>query len=361
MERSILIAAGGTGGHLFPGIAVADEVRRRDAGARIVFVGTHRGLEGRLVPRAGYPLERLPILPLNAVGFARALRGVCALPWALVRAARLVVRLRPSAVLGVGGYAGGPVVLVAALLGVPTLVLEPNARPGFTNRVLRPFVRRAACAYEETLDYYGAKGVLTGNPVRGGFASLPRKVRTTPMTLLAFGGSQGSRILNETMTAALPHLKPERGNIRLFHQTGKADFDKVKEGYVQNGFPEAEVAPFFFDMAGYFEKSDLVVSRAGATTIAELIVAQKAAVLVPFALASEDHQVKNAAELERVDGAEVILEKDLTPRLLAERILFYLKNPERISAMERNLAVLKTEDPAGRIAALCFELMREKG
>jgi UDP-N-acetylglucosamine--N-acetylmuramyl-(pentapeptide) pyrophosphoryl-undecaprenol N-acetylglucosamine transferase len=163
------------------------------------------------------------------------------------------------------------------------------------------------------------------------------------------------------MTAALPLLRPEKPSLRLIHQTGKADFEKVKEAYVQNGFGEAEVAPFFFDMAGCFEKSDLIISRAGATTIAELIVAGKAAVLVPFALAAEDHQTQNARELERVDGAEVIPEKNLTPGRLAERIIFYLRNPERTSAMERNLAVLKTEDPAGRIAGLCFELMKGKG
>ena len=146
MARTILIAAGGTGGHLFPGIAVADELKRRDAATRIVFVGTPRGLEGRLVPSAGYELELLPILPLKSVGLARMARGLVALPWALVEAARLVRRRRPAAVLGVGGYAGGPVVLMAALMGIPTVVLEPNARPGFTNRILRPFVRHAACS-----------------------------------------------------------------------------------------------------------------------------------------------------------------------------------------------------------------------
>src|SRR5687767_3482784 len=144
---TILVAAGGTGGHLFPGIAVADELRRRDPDTRVVFAGTPKGLESRLVPRAGHELVLLPILPLNGVGLARALKGLLVLPWGLIRAATLVARLRPSAVLGVGGYAGGPVVLAAALMGVPTVILEPNAKPGFTNRVLRPFVRRAACSY----------------------------------------------------------------------------------------------------------------------------------------------------------------------------------------------------------------------
>ncbi len=189
MAGAVLIAAGGTGGHLFPGIAVADELRRRDPARPLVFVGTRRGLESRLVPRAGYPLELLPILPLNAVGVLRLLLGLLALPWGLARAAALLRRLRPEAVLGVGGYAGGPVVLVAALLGVRTVILEPNATPGFTNRVLRPLVERAACGYPETLRAFGRKGVLTGNPVRGGFASLPRKAHLPPLVLLVFGGS----------------------------------------------------------------------------------------------------------------------------------------------------------------------------
>jgi UDP-N-acetylglucosamine--N-acetylmuramyl-(pentapeptide) pyrophosphoryl-undecaprenol N-acetylglucosamine transferase len=180
MARTILIAAGGTGGHLFPGIAVADELVRRDAATRVVFAGTRRGLETRLVPRAGYGLELLPILPLNGISRARQALGVLALPWGLARAAALVLRLRPAAALGIGGYAGGPVTLLAALLGVRAVLLEPNAKPGFTNRVLRPFVRAAACAYDETRACFGAKGVLTGTPVRGGFAALPAKALLQP-------------------------------------------------------------------------------------------------------------------------------------------------------------------------------------
>ena len=179
--NTILVAAGGTGGHLFPGIAVADELVRRDAATRVVFAGTARGLETRLVPKAGYSLELLPILPLNAISLVRTAKGVAALPWGMARAAALVRRLRPAAVLGIGGYAGGPVTLLAALLGVKAVLLEPNAKPGFTNRVLRPFVEKAACAYEEARVYFGAKGVLTGNPVRGGFASLPGRDHRPPL------------------------------------------------------------------------------------------------------------------------------------------------------------------------------------
>src|SRR5260370_946286 len=196
MARTILIAAGGTGGHLFPGIAVADELKARDPETRVVFVGTPRGLESRLVPKAGYELEMLPILPLNGVGLVRMVKGVLALPWAMVKAVQLVRRLRPEAVLGVGGYAGGPIVLVAALLRIPTVVLEPNPKPGFTNRVLKPFVRHSACSYEDTRGEFASKRVVTGNPVRGGFAQLAPNSHLPPLTLPTFGGSHGARIIN---------------------------------------------------------------------------------------------------------------------------------------------------------------------
>ena len=350
MARPILIAAGGTGGHLFPGLAVAEELGRRDGSRRIVFAGTPRGLESRLVPRAGYPLELLPILPLNAVGFLRMVRGLLALPAGLLRAAALVWRLRPEAVLGVGGYAGGPVVLAAALLGVRTVILEPNAKPGFTNRVLRPVVHRAACGYPETLRAFGAKGVLTGNPVRGGFASLPRKAHVAPLTLLAFGGSQGSRVLNHALLAALPHL-PKADRLRIVHQTGEAMLGEVKAAYAGAG-REAEVLPFLDDMERRFAEADLVCSRSGATTCAELCAAGKAAVLVPFAKATDDHQRRNAQALQAAGAARVIEEKDLGAESLAAMIRELVQEPARIGAMEEAARKLGRPDAAARVADL---------
>jgi len=350
MARTFLIAAGGTGGHLFPGVAVADELRRRDPQARVVFVGTPRGLESRLVPRAGYPLELLPILPLNNVGLLRMLRGLLALPWALARAAALVARLRPTAVLGVGGYAGGPVALVAALLGVRTVILEPNARPGFTNRMLRPFVRAAACAYDEARRRFGDKGVLTGNPVRGGFAALPRKAHAAPLTLLAFGGSQGSRVLNRALAAALPRL-PGAAALRIVHQTGPAARDEVAQAYAAAG-REAEVVAFLDDMEARFAAADLVVARSGATTCAELTAAGKAAVLVPFAQAADDHQRVNAAALAAAGAARMLEEKDLTGDSLARAITALVEAPQRLAAMEDAARALARPDAAARVADL---------
>jgi len=350
MPRTFIIAAGGTGGHLFPGIAVADELRRRDPATRVVFAGTPKGLESRLVPRAGHELVLLPILPLNGVGLARLLKGLLVLPWGLFRAAALVARLRPSAVLGVGGYAGGPVVLAAALMGVPTVILEPNARPGFTNRVLRPFVRRAACSYEEARRQFGRKGVLTGNPVRGGFARLPSKPHAAPFTLLAFGGSQGSRVLNQALLAARPHLPgPER--LRIVHQTGVAMRDEVAAAYAAAG-RDAEVLEFLDDMEARFAQADLVLCRSGATTCAELTAAGKAAVLVPFALAADDHQRSNARALEAAGAARMIGEKDLTGEALARTVTETLDTPGRLEAMEEAARRVGRPDAAARVADL---------
>lgn len=350
MARTILIAAGGTGGHLFPGIAVADELRRRDPALRVVFAGTPRGLESRLVPRAGYALELLPILPLNGVGPVRLAAGLLALPWGMLRAASLVLRRRPSAVLGVGGYAGGPVALLAALLGVRTVILEPNAKPGFTNRVLRPFVAAAACAYEEARAAFGAKGVLTGNPVRGGFAAQPRKEHREPFTLLAFGGSQGSRVLNQALVAALPHL-PAAGRLRIVHQTGEAMRAEVEAVYRAAG-REAEVLAFVDDMERRMAEADLVLARSGATTCAELTVAGRAAVLVPFARAADDHQTTNARALASAGAALVLEERDLTGETLATAIASLVDEPGRIEAMEAASRGLGRKDAAARVADL---------
>ena len=348
--RTILVAAGGTGGHLYPGIAVADELVRRDPSVRVVFAGTPRGLESRIVPRAGYPLELLPILPLNGVGLGRTLLGVLALPWGLLRALRLVLRLRPAAVLGVGGYAGGPVALVAALLGVRTVILEPNAKPGFTNRVLRPFVDAAACAWEDARVFYGGKGVRTGNPVRGGFAALLAKTAGPLKTLLVFGGSQGSRILNEAVTEALPHLPgPER--LRLVHQTGPAARDAVAAAYAQAG-RDAEVVAYLDDMEVFFAAADLVVSRSGATTCAELQAAGKAAVLVPFARAADDHQRVNARAMEAKGAAVVVEERDLTGESLARTISALLQDEARLAEMGRSARAMSRPDAASRVADL---------
>ncbi len=350
MARVFLIAAGGTGGHLFPGLAVADALRARDPLVQVVFVGTPRGLEGRLVPAAGYPLELLPILPLNAVGWGPMLRGLLALPRAFFRALRLLRRLRPQAVLGVGGYAGGPIVLLASFLGVRTVILEPNARPGFTNRTLLPFVRHAACAYEETQLIFGEKGILTGNPVREAFARIEPHQHRPPLRLLAFGGSQGSRRLNRALVDALPDL-PGAEELRIVHQTGPAERAEVAAAYAARG-REAEVLAFLDDMPTRFAAADLVLSRSGATSCAELAAAGRASVLVPFAQAADDHQRVNARAMAAAGASRMIEEKDLSGPVLARALRDLLEAPARLSAMEQAARGLARPDAAARVADL---------
>lgn len=348
---TILVAAGGTGGHIFPGIAVADELRRRDPAARVVFVGTALGLEGRLVPRHGYDLELLPILPLKGGGLGRVARGLGALPRALWRSVALLRRERPAAVLGVGGYAGGPLLLAASLLGVRTVILEPNAKPGFTNRVLSPFVDAAACAWDECRAYYGRKGVLTGNPVRSGFSSATRpREREAPARLLVFGGSQGSRVLNQTLMAALPHLPPA-SELAIVHQTGERMRAEVAEAYAAAG-REGEVVAFLDDMEARVSAADLVVCRSGATTCAELQSAGRAAVLVPFAQAADDHQRVNAAAMERAGAAAMLEEKDLSGPSLAAAVSALVRDPERLEAMEKAAKAMAPEGAASAVADL---------
>ena len=350
---TILVAAGGTGGHLFPGIAVADELRRRRPDTRVVFVGTARGLETRLVPRAGYELELLPILPLMGVGLARTIKGLLALPRAFWKALLLLRRHRPRAVLGIGGYAGGPLVLVASLMRTHTVILEPNARAGFTNRMLRVFARQVACSYEETRRELGGKARLTGNPVRAGFAELPRKTHGAPFTLLVFGGSQGSGVLNRAVTAALPAL-PGAERLRIVHQTGPAMEEDVRRAYASQG-RAAEVVAFLDDMAARYADADLIVCRSGATTCAELTVAGKAALLVPFARATGDHQLLNARALEVAGAALVIEEAQLTGETLGRRVKEVLETPGSLEAMEDASRRLGRPDAAARVADLLLE------
>jgi UDP-N-acetylglucosamine--N-acetylmuramyl-(pentapeptide) pyrophosphoryl-undecaprenol N-acetylglucosamine transferase len=260
-------------------------------------------------------------------------------------------------VIGLGGYSSGPIVLLASMMKIPTLIMEQNLKPGFTNRILLPRVQKAVVAFQNSLPYFKGKGIFLGNPAREEFYLLPSKKRNSKLSLLLFGGSQGSHFLNTGMIGALAFLKTNRESLKIFHQTGDADFTWVKENYEKNGFRDVTVAPYFFDMADYFQRSDIIICRSGATTIAELIASQKASVLIPFARATDNHQVLNARELEQVQGAEVILEQDFSPQLLAEKILDFLNNLEKIERMESNLAGLKTKLTAENISSLCLKLM----
>ena len=356
MAMRVLIAAGGTGGHIYPGIAVAKEIVRRDGGSRVRFVGTARGLEKRLVPDAGFELSLIESKGLKNVGLLGKVRGLLLLPKSFLAARRLIKEFRPDVVVGAGGYVSGPVLLMAAFMKVPTLVMDSNALPGFTNRVLARFVDGAAVTFEAALPYFRGKGVVTGNPVRHEFFDIPPKSRTAAsFSLLIFGGSQGARGINLAMIEALSHLDAHRSELRVTHQTGELDYEMVHDAYLKAGW-DADVRRYITDMVTEFAQADLVISRAGATTCAELAAAGKAAIMIPLPTAADDHQRKNAEALEAEGAARVILQKDLTGELLAKEITSLLQEPERVTRMEESSRKLARNDAAGAAVEMIEKL-----
>jgi UDP-N-acetylglucosamine--N-acetylmuramyl-(pentapeptide) pyrophosphoryl-undecaprenol N-acetylglucosamine transferase len=361
MAMRVLIAAGGTGGHIYPGVAVAKEIMRRDASSEVRFVGTARGLEKRLVPEAGFELSLIESAGLKNVGLAGKLRGLWLLPKSFLAARRLIKEFRPDVVVGAGGYVSGPVLLMASRMKVPTLVMDSNALPGFTNRVLARFVDRAAVTFAEALPYFRGKGIVTGNPVRSEFFDIPPKSRdATRFSLLVFGGSQGARGINLAMVAALAALETHRDALRITHQTGEFDYETVREGYAKAGWTNADVRPYIKEMVGEFARADLIISRAGATTCAEVAAAGKAAIMIPLPTAADDHQRKNAEALVAAGAARMILQKDLTGELLATEIAALLKEPERVTQMETASRKLARGDAAAATVELIESLVASR-
>jgi UDP-N-acetylglucosamine--N-acetylmuramyl-(pentapeptide) pyrophosphoryl-undecaprenol N-acetylglucosamine transferase len=343
----VIIAAGGTGGHIYPGVAIAREFKVRDPGSEILFVGTPRGLESKIVPREGFALEMIQVGALKNVSFIERMKSLAGLPFSFVAALRILRRFKPQVVVGVGGYSSGPTLLMAALMRIPAMVVEPNAFPGFTNRVLARFVDAAALSFEDARGYFGERGVVTGNPVRGDFANVKKKERGERLHVLIFGGSQGSHAINAAVVGALSLLVPARDRLVITHQTGESDFEMVKKGYAKAGF-EADVRPFINEMAKAFERSDVLICRAGATTAAEVAAAGKAAIFVPFPFAADNHQRKNAEAFERAGAARMIVQSELTPERLATELHQLIEHPEEIDRMEEASRKLGRVDSAER-------------
>jgi UDP-N-acetylglucosamine--N-acetylmuramyl-(pentapeptide) pyrophosphoryl-undecaprenol N-acetylglucosamine transferase len=357
----VLIAAGGTGGHIYPGIAVAQEIMRRDATSKVLFVGTARGLETRLVKQAGFELSLIDSAGLKNVGTRARMRGLAVLPGSF-RAAQKVIRgFQPDVVVGAGGYVSGPVVLTAALSRRPTMVMESNALPGWTNRVLARFVDRAAVSFEQALPFFRGKAKVTGNPVRREFFDIPAKRRDpNEFSVLVFGGSQGAHAINEAMVAALPGLNQFRAVLRITHQTGEADLEKVRAGYAAAGWEAGvDVRPYLDDMMAHFATADLVICRAGATTTAELIAAGKASLMVPFPFAADDHQTKNAEALQTAGAAKMIVQRELGEGRLAREIIEMVQSPEKVTAMEEASRKLARGDAAAGAVDMIEELAKQ--
>ena len=342
----VVIAGGGTGGHLYPGIAVAREILRRQADAVVTFAGTARGIEARVVPREGFELDVLRSAGLKGTSPAALVRGVSLLPLSGVDAWRILSRRRPQLVIGVGGYSSGPVVALAAARRIPTLLLEQNAVPGFTNRTLARVVSAAAVTFESTVGYFGRRGFVAGNPVRPEFfAGHDSHAAAVPPRVLIFGGSQGAHAINVAMVAAAPRLAAEGSRVAVTHQTGERDLDLVRDGYRRAGL-DARVEPFIFTMDREIKDASLVICRAGATTLSELTAAGRPSVLVPLPTAADDHQRRNADVLRAAGAAEVIEQKDLSGDLLAERIVTLMADPGQLAAMAAAAKRLAKPDAA---------------
>ncbi len=355
----VLIAGGGTGGHLFPGIALAEEVMTRRRGNEVVFVGTERGLEAKVVPQSGYPLETIRAQGLKGKGLVGLIKGLLALPLALIESFRILQRHKPDVVVGVGGYASGPAVLAACILGIPTAVQEQNALPGLTNKVLGRFVRVVFTAFEEAGRFFPARKVqLIGNPIRRKLMDnyLRSHVAQERFGVLIFGGSLGARGINERMLEALDHLKDLKDQIHFVHQTGKNDLETVRKGYAEKGF-QAEVVEFIDDMSSAYAKAELVVCRAGATTLAELTVAKKASILIPFPHATDNHQEVNAMALVNAGAALMFRQSELTGQQLAEQIRLLKDNPDKRRQMEKKAGLAGRPEAAKELADVLVDLM----
>ncbi|HMQ03322.1 MAG TPA: undecaprenyldiphospho-muramoylpentapeptide beta-N-acetylglucosaminyltransferase [Pyrinomonadaceae bacterium] len=355
----VLIAAGGTGGHIFPGIAVAKEMIRRDPDAEILFVGTARGLEKKIVPENGFQLSLITSAGLKNVGLSGKIKGLAVLPISFYEAARLLREFRPDVVVGAGGYVSGPMLLTASLLGYPTLVMDSNALPGFTNRKLARFVDKAALSFEEAMPYFRDKGLVTGNPVRKEFFEIVKKPRGEKISILVFGGSQGARAINNAMLNTLPLLENRASQLRIVHQTGEADFERAREMYKRSLITDHEVRPFIHDMFAEFAKADIVICRAGATTCAELAAAGKASVMIPLPTAADDHQRKNAEAFERAGASRMIVQADLSGERLAEVVAEMINSPETVSSMEAAARSLGRADAAEATVDLIEQLARK--
>jgi UDP-N-acetylglucosamine--N-acetylmuramyl-(pentapeptide) pyrophosphoryl-undecaprenol N-acetylglucosamine transferase len=348
----VIIAGGGTGGHVIPALAIAQELRSRYA-AEVKFVGTARGIETRLVPAAGFELHLVQVGGLNRVSFATRLKTIFDLPRAVVESSRLIRTFQPHVMVGVGGYASGPAMLAASLHNVPMVAFEPNFIPGFANRMIAPMAKAAAVHFEATCRYFRNCRV-TGVPVRAAFFSVPPRPADAPPTLLVFGGSQGAHAINLAVLEALPVLAELLPGIHIIHQTGEKDYVAAQAAYPQAMIP-AEVSPFIDDMPGAFARADLLVCRSGASTVAEVTAAGRPAIFVPLPTAADDHQRQNAVALAEANAARFLPQAELTSERLAAEVVQLLGSRGLLAQMSQAARKLAHPNAATEIARIAAQ------
>lgn len=352
----VLIAGGGTGGHIMPALAIAEALKQEHQ-AELLFVGTPRGLESRLVPQAGHRLELIQVGQFNNVSLATRLRTLADLPASLLHCRRLLKHYRPDVVISVGGYASGPATMAAILAGIPTLAVEPNAYPGMANRLVGKHVSAAAVNFAPAMKYF-RNAQVTGIPVRAEFFRLQTRRGDAPPHLLVFGGSQGARALNRTMPQIAARLLDAVPGLTILHQAGARHAEETQAAYAAGGADPArwQVHAFLDDMPRRFEAADLILSRSGASTVAEEMAAGKPALLVPFPGAADDHQRKNAEVMVAANAARLLVESEMTPERLLETLTALLLDRQALRRMGENARKLAHPDAAARIARMVADL-----
>ena len=356
----LLIAGGGTGGHVFPALAIAREWLARGKQREVVLVGTERGIEMKLVPPTGLPLETLRVAGLKGKGGTTLVRNLTMLLPAMLDARRVLGKHRPVAAFGVGGYAAGPMLLATWLAGVPNIIFEPNAEPGLTNRLLARLSKRIATGYEISARAWGKKAVVTGCPVRSEFFSIAPRKAGNPVRLLITGGSQGALPINRAFVDSMDRLATRKNQLSIVHQTGERDYDAVRTAYARREIL-AEVVPFMTNMPERFDWADIIVCRAGAITAAEVAAAGRAGIFIPFGRATDSHQLRNAQEMARAGAGRLITEPELTAEKLTTDIFSLLDQPQEIEKLSSHARALARPHATQEIVNLIEEAADVQG
>jgi len=362
----VIIAGGGTGGHLFPGLAVAEEFKKRDDSTEVIFVGTEYGIEARVVPREGYPIKFLRAEGLVGVSYIKKAKAILKTFLSFADSYKIIRTVRPDIVIGVGGYASGATMLTSFFLSIPTMILEQNSIPGLTNKILGRFVETVCITYQESMSFFPkGKTFLTGNPVRmqilrGSIESAYRlfSLNKDLFTVFVFGGSSGARSINTAIVDSLNNLLDLKDNIQFLHQTGRTDYESIREAYRKRGF-KGTMTPFIYQMGEAYAVADVVISRAGATTLAELTALGKPAILIPYPYAAGLHQELNARKLTELGAAKMIRNSELKGETLAHSIRELYMNETTRSEMRRNSRAVGRPDASAKVVDLAMSLMKQ--
>ena len=362
MQKRVVIAGGGTGGHLYPGIALAKALKKHDKEMDITFVGTKQGIEFKVLPKEGFPLKTIYSGGLLGKKGLNLLLSCAMIPIGILQSLAWLMRKKPGLVVGVGGYVSGPLVLSAWVLRIPILIHEQNSIPGATNKWLGKIADKIAVSFKESLKYFPAnKAIETGNLIRDELCVSKKETSPLPsdkFNVLVLGGSQGAHSINAGMVDAMDELPQKKDQLHIIHQTGERDCEWVKNQYTQKGI-SADVRPFIHDMAEQYKKASLIICRAGATTLAEITACGKMAVLIPYPHATHNHQEHNARILESAQAAEIILDKDVSGARLAQSIANAMQQPEKRRAMENNCYALGKRDATKKVLQLCLDLLEK--